>query len=47
MQTAQRMELPDFLEHCAAFQGICHNTEDHIEAVASMLEQREPVFRGR
>lgn len=47
MKSAQRMQLPDFLEHCAVFQGMCHNTEDHIEAVASMLEKREANFSGR
>ena len=47
MKAAQRMQLPDFLEHCAVFQGICHNTEDHLEAVAAMLEKREPAFSGR
>jgi enoyl-CoA hydratase/carnithine racemase len=47
MKSAQRMQLGDFLDHCAAFQGICHNTEDHLEAVASMLEKREPSFSGR
>jgi enoyl-CoA hydratase/carnithine racemase len=47
MQSAQRMELGDFLDHCAAFQGICHNTEDHLEAVASMLARRPPSFIGR
>jgi enoyl-CoA hydratase/carnithine racemase len=47
MKSAQRMELPDFLEHCAVFQGICHNTEDHLEAVSAMLEKRAPVFVGR
>src|SRR5262249_40528449 len=33
MRSAARMELPDFLELCAVFQGICHNTADHLEAV--------------
>jgi enoyl-CoA hydratase/carnithine racemase len=47
MKAARRMELPDFLDHCAVFQGMCHNTEDHIEAVASMLEKRPPQFSGR
>jgi enoyl-CoA hydratase/carnithine racemase len=47
MKSAQRMELPDFLEHCAVFQGMCHNTQDHLEAVGAMLEQRRPVFTGR
>lgn len=47
MQSAQRMELPDFLDHCAVFQGMCHNTEDHLEAVAAMLEKRAPRFSRR
>lgn len=47
MKSAQRMELADFLDHCALFQGICHNTGDHLEAVASMLEKRQPSFSGR
>ncbi len=47
MKSAQRQELADFLEHCAVFQGMCHNTGDHIEAVASFIEKRPPQFSGR
>ncbi|MDM0042618.1 enoyl-CoA hydratase-related protein [Variovorax sp. J22G21] len=47
MKSAQRMELRDFLDHCAVFQGICHNTGDHLEAVSAMLEKRAPSFAGR
>lgn len=47
MKSAQRMELPDFLEHCAVFQGMCHNTDDHLEAVGAMLEKRTPNFVGK
>ena len=47
MKSAQRMELRDFLDHCAVFQGMCHNTEDHLEAVSAMLDKREPKFVGR
>jgi len=46
MKSAQRMDLADFLDHCALFQGVCHNTKDHLEAVASMLEKRPPSFSG-
>lgn len=46
MKHAQRQELPDFLELCAVFQGICHNTGDHLEAVAAFLEKRAPKFVG-
>jgi hypothetical protein len=34
LKMAQRMELRDFLDLCATFQGICHNTDDHLEAVS-------------
>lgn len=47
MQQAQRQELPDFLQLCAAFQGMCHNTEDHIEAMSAFLDKRSPAYTGR
>jgi enoyl-CoA hydratase/carnithine racemase len=47
MKLAQRTELADFLDLCAVFQGICHNTEDHLEAVTAFLEKRPPRYRGR
>ena len=46
MKSAQRMELADFLDQCAVFQGMCHNTDDHIEALAAVLEKRPPQFKG-
>ena len=47
MKAAKRMEIVDFLDYCAIFQGMCHNTEDHLDAVASMIEKRTPQFCGR
>lgn len=47
MKLAQRQELPDFLDSCALFQGICHNTEDHLEAVNAFIDKRTPEFKGR
>lgn len=38
MKMAQRMELKDFLDLSAAFQGMCHNEAEHLEAVRRMLE---------
>lgn len=37
MKMAQRMELKDFLDLSAAFQGMCHNEPEHLEAVHKML----------
>lgn len=39
--------LHDFLDNCAAMQAICHSTEDHMEAVSSILEKRKPSYSGR
>lgn len=47
LKTAQKMELPEFLEHCALMQGICHNTDDHLEAVNAFVEKRDPVYKGQ
>lgn len=38
MKMAQRMELKDFLDVCACFQGMSHNEPEHLEAVNRMLE---------
>lgn len=39
MKMAQRMELKDFLDLCATFQGMCHNEPEHVEAVKRMLDK--------
>ncbi|MBW0147425.1 enoyl-CoA hydratase-related protein [Marinobacter arenosus] len=39
MKMAQRMELKDFLDLCACFQGMCHNEPEHLEAVNRMIDQ--------
>jgi len=39
MQMAQRMELDDFLDVCAAFQSLSHQNEEHVEAVDNMLSE--------
>ncbi|MEM7256898.1 MAG: enoyl-CoA hydratase-related protein [Pseudomonadota bacterium] len=38
MKMAQRMELKDFLELSACFQGMCHNEPEHLTAVTRMME---------
>jgi len=47
MKLAQRTELPDFLDYCAALQAFSHGTEDHAEAMAAFLDKREPSYTGR
>ncbi|GGX82395.1 enoyl-CoA hydratase [Litchfieldella qijiaojingensis] len=39
MKMGQRIELKDFLDLCACFQGLCHNEPEHLEAVNRMLER--------
>lgn len=39
MKMAQRMELKDFLDVCANFQGMCHNEPEHLEAVQRLLNK--------
>ncbi len=39
MKMAQRTELPDFLDICAVFQGMCHNNPEHLDAVNTLLEK--------
>ena len=46
LKSAQKMELGEYLELCAVMQGICHNTDDHAEAVTAFLEKRPPNYQG-
>jgi enoyl-CoA hydratase/carnithine racemase len=46
LSLSQRQELPDFLEQCAAFQGMSHHSTDHLEAVDAFLEKRPGKFTG-
>lgn len=46
LKTAQRQELKDFLELCAVFQGMCHNTNDHMEAINAFIEKRPGEYTG-
>jgi enoyl-CoA hydratase/carnithine racemase len=46
MREGLHMRIDSLLEMSAAFQSICHQTEDHEEAVNALLEKRPPVFHG-
>lgn len=47
LKAAQRQQLPDFLDTCALVQGVCHNTEDHAEAINAFVEKRDGNYQGR
>jgi enoyl-CoA hydratase/carnithine racemase len=47
MKMAQRTELNDFLDICASFQAMAHQTDDHLEAVNAFLEKRGGQYSGR
>jgi len=40
LKIAQREELPDFLDRCAGYQGMCHNSEEHLMAVTNFLARQ-------
>ena len=46
LREGQKQRLDDVLELSAAFQAIVHETADHREAVAALIEKREPTFSG-
>ena len=39
MKMAPRLELKDFLDLCASFQGLCHHEPEHLAAVQRLLKQ--------
>ncbi len=41
MRMAQKMELKEFLDLCACFQGMCHNEPEHLTAVNRMISAME------
>jgi enoyl-CoA hydratase/carnithine racemase len=47
LREGQHMRLDSLLELSAAFQSLAHQTEDHHEAVAAMLEKRKPNYVDR
>lgn len=47
MKLAQRQALEEHLDICAAYQAICHKTEDHAEALAAFFEKRPGRFQGK
>ncbi len=47
LKEAQHERLESVLGMAAAYQALAHQTEDHAEALAAVLEKRVPNFSGR
>lgn len=47
LRSAERMDLPDFLNSAAAYQALMHQTIDHHEALSAFLERRAPHYQGK
>ncbi len=46
MQEARGSTLDQALERAGEFQGLAHQTQDHMEALNAFFEKREPQFSG-
>ena len=46
MREGMTTGLPQVLQLAAAYQGACHQTEDHAEALNALLEKRQAKFKG-
>jgi enoyl-CoA hydratase/carnithine racemase len=47
IREGQTMRFDQLLELAAAYQGACHQTKDHEEAVSAIIGKREPNFTGQ
>ncbi len=47
LREGMHTSLASLLQLSSAYQGACHQTADHEEAVSALLEKRQPVFTGK
>lgn len=47
LYAGQTARLKDLLDQSAAYQALCHSSDDHQEALAAIFEDRLPEFTGR
>jgi enoyl-CoA hydratase/carnithine racemase len=46
IREGQKVHFDSLLELAASFQGACHHTRDHEEALAAIFDKRTPRFTG-
>ena len=46
MQEARNSTLDQALDRAGEFQGLAHQTSDHMEALNAFFEKRDPQFSG-
>jgi enoyl-CoA hydratase/carnithine racemase len=47
LRAGQNTTLVENMQLAAAYQSLCHYTEDHMEALSAMFEKRKPAFQGK
>jgi enoyl-CoA hydratase/carnithine racemase len=47
LRAGQHSTLQQSFDYAAAFQSLCHYTEDHMEALSAMFEKRSPKYAGK
>ncbi|MCD6584439.1 MAG: enoyl-CoA hydratase/isomerase family protein [Desulfobacteraceae bacterium] len=47
LYAGQDTTLRQLLDQSAAYQSLCHHTDDHMEALSAMFEKRESEFKGK
>ncbi|MFZ2445282.1 MAG: enoyl-CoA hydratase-related protein [Syntrophobacteraceae bacterium] len=47
IRRAQFESLENTMLNAAAYQSLCHYTDDHMEALSAMFEKRKPQFQGK
>lgn len=47
LRAGQNTTLGENMQLAAAYQSLCHYTDDHMEALSAMFEKRKPAFLGK
>lgn len=47
IRSGRQGSLEDAMQSAAAYQSLCHHTDDHMEALSAMFERRKPEFSGK